>query len=299
VIVDEARSRVWRERRYRLSVSGKAPNYIWRKLASDSWLRKHELALSEQTCGTYAVVERPGNFRIALEVFCKSSIEAGPLLKRFGGTLKHLAGGWEMYLAASSKTKPLRIGRRLTIFSEPESADRTPGLFIPAGAAFGTGEHATTAMSLRLLERVSRRLVPGWRMLDAGTGTGILALAGQRFGAREIVAIDNDRTAIRTARENARCNKVRGVKFIVGDIKNVPAGRFNIITANLYSDLLTSVLPLFRRSLAKDGQLILSGILRVQEAPLTRALKAKGFHAKEARRRGKWVALLAIQRAKT
>ena len=91
-------------------------------------------------------------------------------------------------------------------------------------------------MSLRMLERVSRGLRDGWRMLDAGTGSGILALAGKRFGAGTVLAIDNDPTAIATARENARANGIREVKFVVGDVTAMAAGEFDIITANLYSE---------------------------------------------------------------
>src|SRR5207244_8027136 len=87
---------------------------------------------------------------------------------------------------------------------------KTPLLVIPASAAFGTGEHATTAMSLRLLERVTRKWKDGWSLGDLGTGSGILALAAKRFGAGRVVGIDIDPTAISMAESNARLNKVRG-----------------------------------------------------------------------------------------
>ncbi len=145
-------------------------------------------------------------------------------------------------------------------------------LIIPAGAAFGTGEHATTAMSLRLLERVTRGRPAGWRMLDAGTGSGILALAARRFGAGEVVAVDNDPRAIKTARANARSNHIRGLEFVVGDVRKQVRGKFDLIAANLYSELLAAVLPRFRRGLREDGRLILSGVLRRQERGIARGL---------------------------
>ena len=74
----------------------------------------------------------------------------------------------------------------------------------------------------------------------------------------------------------------------------MPAGEFDIITANLYSELLEQVLPQFRTSLAGDGRLILSGVMRQQEAKLTQALRANRFRVLEARRRGKWVACCAV-----
>src|SRR5213079_2251151 len=96
---------------------------------------------------------------------------------------------------------------------------RNQKLIIPAGVAFGTGEHATTAMSLRLLEKLTRRWKPGWSIVDLGTGSGILALAGKRFGANRVIGIDNDPTAIATAKENARLNKIDNVDFRVTDVR--------------------------------------------------------------------------------
>ncbi len=153
-------------------------------------------------------------------------------------------------------------------------------------------------MSLRLLERLTRARPAGWRLFDAGTGSGILALAAARFGAEEVVAIDNDPTAIATAKENARSNRISGVRFVIGDVKQALRGRFDFITANLYSELLIAMLPKFRQSLARDGRLILSGVLRQQESGLVRSLRANCFRIEESRRRGKWVALVAQTRAK-
>ena len=130
-------------------------------------------------------------------------------------------------------------------------------------------------------------------MLDAGTGSGILALAGRIFGALEVIAIDNDALAISVAKQNARANKVRGVTFVVDDAAAPLPGKFDVVAANLYSELLVSLLPQWRRRLAADGRLILSGVLRRQEREVTDALTANGFATVEVRRRGKWIALLA------
>jgi len=129
-------------------------------------------------------------------------------------------------------------------------------------------------------------------MLDAGTGSGILALAGKRFGAAQVTAVDHDPMAISTARQNARANHIRGVEFVVGDVTKLQ-GRYEIITANLYSELLVSVLPRFRKRLAAEGWMILSGVLRAQETRLSRAVRSNGLRIDQIRRRGKWIALLA------
>ena len=130
-------------------------------------------------------------------------------------------------------------------------------------------------------------------MLDAGTGSGILALAGRHFGAGKVIAVENNPLALATAKQNARLNRIRGVEFIEGDVTHALSGKFDIITANLYSALLIGLLPCLRKALAADGKLILSGVMRAQERELVRALKTNKLELIELRRRGKWIALLA------
>ena len=277
------------------------PTYIWRRFATPAWIDTHEGALQEQTGGAFAVIERAGRERSVVEVFCETRARAERLRARFGGSVNQLPHDWEAKAFAATKTKPLCIGKRLTIASDaadlPQEREPHATLIIPAGAAFGTGEHATTAMSLRMLERITRHRPAGWRMLDVGTGSGILALAGGLLGASHVSAIDNDPLAISTAEANARQNEVGNVRFVLGDAKRPPRGRFNVISANLYSELLAEALPLWRTSLVADGQLIISGVTQSQEAGLRRALQRSGYAIEERRRRGKWLALQCTRRA--
>lgn len=265
-----------------------APTYIWRKQVTHEWLETNESQLQEMTGGGFAVIERVGRARLLIEVASRDSTR---LLRTFGGRSEKLSCDWLNEMLRARKTKPIRVGQRLVVTSDEETAEAN-ALIIPAGAAFGTGEHATTAMSLRLLERVTRRLTNGWRMFDAGTGSGILALAGRRFGAGEVVAVENNPLALSTAKQNARRNRIRGVKFIEGDVAEELAGKFEIITANLYAELLIQFLPRLRRALGADGKLILSGVMRAQERELLRAIRANTLELLETRRRGKWLALL-------
>jgi ribosomal protein L11 methyltransferase len=166
----------------------------------------------------------------------------------------------------------------------------TQFLVVPASTAFGTGDHVTTAMSLRLLEELTRHWKRGWSLADLGTGSGILALAASRFGAGRILGLDTDSAAISTAKSNARLNKIRGATFELADArkwKSPPEA--DIITANLYSDLLIEILPKLRRSV----WLILSGILCDQETEFAAALRRNKIEIIRTRRRGKWVAILA------
>jgi ribosomal protein L11 methyltransferase len=165
-------------------------------------------------------------------------------------------------------------------------------LVIPASLAFGTGEHATTAMSLRFLEQLTRRWNPGWSLADLGTGSGILALAAKCFGAGQAIGIDNDPVAISVAKSNARLNKIRGASFQLGDVhKWNPAQKTDVIAANLYSDLLIEILP----KLNASAYLILSGILGSQQDELVRALQRNHLDIINLKRRGKWMGFLAAR----
>ena len=235
-----------------------------------------------------------------LEICCKTEHQARQLVVEFGGSIEQLRRDWLQHFARRARAKPLRIGSRLVILRAPEKeaapsqANHARLLVIPAEAAFGTGEHATTAMCLRLLERITRPFQPGWTMLDAGTGSGILAIAGSYFGAGRVLAIDNDPLACATAKRNARANRVRNIEFATGDIlKHKLAGKFDIIAANLFSEILIDALPIWSRHLPPGAHLIFSGILRSQESGVVRALRQHSFTASEIRRRGKWIAGMA------
>lgn len=314
--------------------------YLWRKSATPRWLDTNEAALRAKANAELVIVERPDRKRAQLEVCCKDAKQARRLADEFGGKIDKLSRDWLKCFSREQKSKPIKIGKRLMILnvegtsvsrlrtSQKKSGRKGPShIVIPAGAAFGTGDHATTAMSLRLLEstirlwgaqaRRARRLsrsaarrtksTPASRrslqasglrspelIVDLGTGSGILALAAKCFGAKRVIAIDNDARAISTARENARMNKVENIDFRVGDVRRWKFPRkIDIVTANLFSELLIEILPKLTRALERDGRMILSGILRNQERDLVRALRRCKIDIVEVRRRGKWVAILA------
>ncbi len=268
--------------------------FLWRKNAAARWVDAHEPVIAERTSSGYAVIVRPGWKLVIVEAPFRSRSAAEVLQQEFGGTIGRIrsASVWQ-----PPTHKPIRVGSRLVVVAE-ERASEPNALVVPAGAAFGTGAHATTAMSLRMLEQVTRRRTPGWSMFDAGTGTAVFALAARRFGAERTVAIDFDAVAIRTARENARRNSIRGVKFKVADVLQTSIdGTFDVITANLFSELLIAALRIFRGAIAPDGHAILSGVLRNQERDVARALRRCDFDIMTVRRRGKWIAMLATPRS--
>jgi ribosomal protein L11 methyltransferase len=220
-------------------------------------------------------------------------MHARRLVDEFGGHFEKLPRDWLKRLSREHEGEPIKVGKRLIVIRSrgTREADSFPySLIIPAGAAFGTGDHATTAMSLRLLEEASRKLKPGWSLVDLGTGSGILALAAKRFGAGRVLAIDNDRQAIKTAKANARVNRITDIDFRIGDVRCWQSPRhIDLVTANLFSELLIEILP----KLKCARRLILSGILRSQERSVRHALRANEIDVVRVRRRGKWIAILA------
>jgi len=259
--------------------------YLWRKRADPKWLPSHEDNLRSRFGLALAIIERPGKTRTLLEVSCRTRKEATELQRKLGGSIEKLRTDWLQQFGQRSAVKPVRIGSRL--------------IAIPAEAAFGTGEHATTALCLRMLERVVGKRENDWSMLDAGTGSGILAIAGSCLGAKRVVAIDNDPLACSIARRNARANRARRIEFRTGDVlKEKFHEKFDVITANLYSEILIAAFPIWSRHLTNDGCMILSGILRSQERALVAALKRNHLDPCEIRRRGKWIALRAVRSRK-
>jgi ribosomal protein L11 methyltransferase len=269
--------------------------YLWRKFATPGWLNSKMIA-------GLTVIERPGRKRLQLEVCCKSTTQARRLVDEFGGHFEKLPRDWLERFSREQESEPIKIGKRLVIVRSnvggtsvsrmrTESRHKGPShLVIPAGAAFGTGDHVTTAMSLRLLEEISRDMKPGWSLVDLGTGSGILALAAKRFGASRLIAIDNDRQAIKTAKANARKNRIHRIDFRIDDVRRWQSPRkVDIVAANLFSELLIKILP----KLTCAHRLILSGILRAQERAVRRALRTNKIDFVRVRRRGKWIAILA------
>lgn len=256
------------------------------------------------------IIARSARKRLQLEIACTSRVDSRNLVKEFGGRVEKWPRDWLRQFADLRKSRPLKIGKRLVIVGDGDSqtslsrAKRlrmtrsagfdvlpVPFLIIPASAAFGTGEHATTAMSLRLLERLTRKLENGWSLVDLGTGSGILALSAKRFGATRVLGIDVDPTAISIAKANAHLNKIDDADFQLADVRRwKPAAAWDVIAANLYSELLIEILPKLRRS----KWLIFSGVLRKEENKLfVRVLQRNKIEIVKINSHGKWIAVLA------
>ena len=263
------------------------------------WTRLSTQRMEEDWYARLAFIEpehlvmltQPGSSALKIQVFGdKKTVER--LVRDFGGKMTRLSP--EVWTGGRTRA-PLSIRGRLKVHSDEASfreADNTMrDLFIPAGMAFGTGDHATTATCLRLLCDLVDELPTGWRAMDAGTGTGILAIAAEKLGASSIEAFDFDPVCIRVSKENAQANNCRKIEFAIADSRKV--GRFksaHVILANLFSELLVASAPGFAKKLHPGGHLIFSGVLRSQSEEVSRGLQACGFQKPRLVVRGKWCA---------
>lgn len=189
---------------------------------------------------------------------------------------------------------PRQVTGRLVVkptWTEWEAAPGQVVLEVDPQMAFGTGEHATTRGCLRLLDGAVRA---GDRVLDVGSGSGILAIAAVRLGAGEAVAVEYDPDANLNARENFARNgveaRVRLVEALADDALLAELGAFDLVLANILSGVIRPLLPALHRSLGASpaGRLIVSGILRDESPDVVRDALAAGFRVERVDEEDEW-----------
>ncbi|MCI5209249.1 MAG: 50S ribosomal protein L11 methyltransferase [Candidatus Electrothrix sp. ATG2] len=159
------------------------------------------------------------------------------------------------------------------------------------GMAFGTGQHASTKLALELIRGCFDHRVPK-KVLDIGTGTGILAMGAALFGAEQIRATDNDPEAVRVAGENIVHNRLEGRITVSGNGLDELAGNFDLICANIIHDVLVDMASDIVRLLADKGSVVLAGILQgEQEQNIIRLYGKLGLSLQESRYEDEWVSL--------
>lgn len=189
----------------------------------------------------------------------------------------------------STSSGPLVVPPRWTIVPSAETpiASGIP-LVIRPGSGFGTGAHATTQLCLQAIAAYAPRVRPGWRMLDFGSGSGILSIAAAKLGA-EVSAVEIDAEAIAHARENARLN---GVSARLSVSSELVAGPFSLIVANILRSVLLENADALAERLAPDGALVLCGLVATDVPDLSvRYAAALGGRRPEVFTRGDWRAL--------
>ena len=188
--------------------------------------------------------------------------------------------------------QPFRVGGRMIIKPTWEAYKAVPGdllIELDPGMAFGSGTHETTRMCLELMEA---HLIGGMRVMDVGTGSGILTIGAVRLGAKEVLAVDIDPDAVKVARENAALNRVQGqVRVIEGDLADCATFPCDLAVANIVADAVAALAGPLRRHLRPGGMWICSGVIRERERDVQAAGLAAGYETIERRAMGEWVAL--------
>jgi len=205
------------------------------------------------------------------------------------------ANAWKAYfpvLHVAARTVIVPAWRRY------RRRDEEVALRLDPGMAFGTGMHPTTRLCLAAIEQMVR---PGARVLDVGTGSGILAISAARHGAREAVGIDVDPVAVAAARRNVRLNHLaRVVKIHEGSPLNGADGKrgqFDLVLANITARANADMAPYHAASLATGGRLVASGILADTAAMVITAFAHAGLTTIETQQDGDWVGVIAAHAA--
>ena len=172
-------------------------------------------------------------------------------------------------------------------------------LHIDPGTAFGTGMHETTQLCIRQLRKY---VEPGCRVLDVGTGSGILAILSLMFGAGHAVGTDLDPCALEAVEQNCAANGIDPSRFemMIGNIitdkevqERAGCGCCDIVVANILADVLVSLTPVIVDQMKEGGVYITSGIIDDKEETVTAAVKAAGLEVLEVGRQGEWVSVTA------
>lgn len=159
------------------------------------------------------------------------------------------------------------------------------------GEGFGTGHHPSTALALTLLQsQVIKNAAPS-RILDLGTGSGILSIAAAKLFSAEIVAVDNDPSAIRNAKDNLALNQITSVQLLESDASKLQ-GAFGLILANMYAELLERLRPNIEQAITSAGFCIFAGILEHLSEDLIALYQHNGWKVLNKVQSAEWVALL-------
>jgi len=226
-----------------------------------------------------ASFEREDDARAAVEAF----------VDRFDAALRFVEGDdWRE--AYKAYFKPTRIGQRLVVKPSWEAFEPSPGdvvLTLDPGGAFGTGTHESTRLVLRAL---TPHLRPSMRVLDVGSGSGILSIACLLLGAEHALAIDVDPEAVRVGLENARSNGVaERFESSTASLDEV-SERFPLVLANIESRVLVPMASALCQRLSPGGVLVLSGLLATERERVREAYGA--LELLEATVDGEWLSLV-------
>jgi ribosomal protein L11 methyltransferase len=201
------------------------------------------------------------------------------------------ANSWKEYY------KPLRIGKRLVIVPAWEKYEAEADDLIvrmDPGMAFGTGTHETTRLVIQLLEKYTQA---GCRMLDVGTGSGILAICASKLGAAECFAYDIDPMAVRVANENIKDSGLKNITCEVSDLlRQADRTRpYDLICANIVADIIIRMTPDVAPFMHEKTVLLASGIISERADDVINCFEANGFRIVERVEENGWCALAVMK----
>ncbi|MGD1006108.1 MAG: 50S ribosomal protein L11 methyltransferase [Ignavibacteriaceae bacterium] len=186
----------------------------------------------------------------------------------------------------------IEVSDKLVIKPTFKDYQAKPGqiiIIIDPKMSFGTGEHQTTKLVLQFLEKNVKN---GIKVLDVGSGTGVLAIAAVKLGAESAIAIDNDEWCCENGRENCRLNSVdKAVDVRLGEIKDIAGNNFDLITANIQKNILLDIAEEIKNRLKPGGLLILSGLLYNDEADIVKKYSSLNFEMLEKKSLDEWMAV--------
>ena len=203
------------------------------------------------------------------------------------------ANSWKQYY------KPVKIGERIVICPAWEKYTPAEGELVirmDPGMAFGTGTHETTRLVICLLEKYTKA---GQRMLDVGTGTGILAICASRLGAELCRAYDIDPTAVRVARENIKDSGLENVTCDQSDLLkqvSLEGGQYDLVCANIVADIIIRMTPDVGKYMKNDAVLLASGIIAERCDDVVACFEANGFKIVEKLTDNDWCGLAVMKK---
>ena len=194
---------------------------------------------------------------------------------------------WKQYY------KPVYLGENVVIKPVWEEIDEKPGqvvIELDPGMAFGTGTHETTRMCLEVLEQ---KVKPGDKVLDIGTGSGILSIGAIKMGADSCFAVDIDPMAVKIVGENAAINGVSDkITAVAGNLADKVGGKYDIVIANIIADAIIMLSPDVRQFMKEDALYITSGIIVFRLDDVKEKLLECGFEIVEIITQGDWAAVI-------
>ena len=199
------------------------------------------------------------------------------------------ATAWKKYY------KPVKISERITI--TPTWEEYTPVntdeiiIELDPGMAFGTGTHPTTVLCVQALEKI---IQPGQRVIDVGTGSGVLSIAAASLGADSVDALDLDEVAVKSARLNTKLNKVHSkIQVSQNNLLDNIQEQYDVIVANLLSEIIIRFTDDVAKVLKPGGAFITSGIITAKKDEVKQSIIEQGLEIEETLQMEDWVAFIA------